>query len=68
MKYLDDKGREVLISTGISRPPNETWGVYRRKPSGSLQRIKSFPTRGSREEAERDLAKLARKKGWKRSA
>ncbi len=47
---------EYFVSDGISA--GATWATYRRRPTGSLQRVKSpaLPLRESREEAERDLA------------
>jgi hypothetical protein len=46
-----------FVSDGISR--GRTWATYRRRKSGSLQRVVSpaLPLRGTREEAEQDLRK-----------
>ncbi len=55
---------EFIISDGISG--GRTWATYRRRSSGSLQRVKSpaLPLRETREEAERDLlCWLARRPG-----
>ncbi len=54
---------EFLVSDGISQ--GRAWATYRRRLSGSLQRVKSpaLPLRPTREEAERDLARWLIKKG-----
>jgi len=62
--FIDDQGRRVFVSDGIIQ--GRCWGVYRRKPSGSLQRIKSVPIRWTRAETERDLEDYAAKHGWRR--
>lgn len=39
-KFIDHLGCEVFVSTGLGQ---ELWGAFRRKPNGSLQRIKPIP-------------------------
>jgi len=62
--YIDDKGFEILVSCGISA--GEEWGVFRRKATRSLQRIKTVPMTPVREEAEMNLRQYARKKKWRK--
>ena len=47
---------EYFVSDGISG--GRVWATYRRRPNGSLERVKSrrLPLRPTREEAEHDLA------------
>ncbi len=56
---------QFIVSDGISS--GQTWGTYRRKPSGALQRVvsKALPLRSTREEAQADLDAWLRAKGWK---
>ena len=57
-----------IISQGIGS--DGPWGVYERKPNGSLRRICSryLPLRPTREESERDLtAWLEKQRGAKRA-
>jgi len=48
--------QEYFVSDGISN--GLTWGTYRRKRNGSLQRVvtRALPLRLTKQEAERDLA------------
>lgn len=62
--YMDDKGFEIIVHCGISE--GEEWGVFRRKATGSLQRIKTIPMTPNREEAERNLREYAKKKKWRK--
>ena len=64
VKYVDDMGRLVVISSGISR--GEEYMSFRVKKSGSLQRIKSkwLPIRNTRIEAQEDLARYAEEMRW----
>lgn len=63
--YTDDQGREVVADRGIG----DKWGVFRKKPNGSLERVKSseLPMVGSREEAQASLDAYAQKKGWSKA-
>jgi ParB/RepB/Spo0J family partition protein len=63
--YLDDQGRELFVSDGISG--GRTWGTYRRKPTGSLERVTSsaLPLRPTRDRAQRDLDDRAGRKSWR---
>ncbi len=67
-QYLDAQGRRVIVSAGISSTSGQKpyWAAYRRKPSGSLQRIttKFLPLRGAPDKAQADLDAYARRKGW----
>lgn len=64
LKYLDDMGKIVKVSSGISG--GSSWMSFRVKKSGSLQRVKSklLPERDTREEAQKDLDRYAGKIGW----
>ena len=59
--WLDDRGRPVLISQGIGRGK---WSIYRRKPSGSLARLKHLASWETPEEAQDYLDLYATEKGW----
>ncbi len=65
---LEDQKHIVLVSAGISGTMGQPqyWAAYRRKPNGSLQRIKTtfLPIRKTREAAQADLDAYADKKGW----
>ena len=65
-EYIDDMGRTVLVSSGISG--GKWWMACRVKKSGALQRIKSkkLPERETREEAQADLDAYAAQMGWKK--
>jgi len=63
MCYLDHNGMPVFTSQGIGGPDGD-WGAFRRKPSGSLARIKSIPMVPCRVEAEERLAMYAFKRKW----
>ena len=60
---IDDEGREIFISQGIG---DSEYGSFRRKLSGSLQRVKTkcLPMRKSKEHAEQDLRIYAGIKEW----
>lgn len=63
-KYVDDKDRVVIVSTGIG---TSLYGAFRVKPDGrSLKRIISpmLPMVSCREEAQRNLDLYARHNGW----
>jgi ParB family chromosome partitioning protein len=62
-EYIDDAGRLVFIADGI----DGSWGSFRRKPTGSLERVKSqsLPMRESVEDAISDRDAYAAKMGWK---
>jgi hypothetical protein len=62
MEYIDQKGRNLFVSSGISG--GEMWATFFRKPSGSLKRVtsKSLPMRCSRQIAQDDLDRYAVKK------
>lgn len=62
--YVDDKGLEIIVHCGLSE--GREWGVFRRKTTGSLQRIKTIPMTPNREEAERNLREYAKKKKWRK--
>lgn len=64
--YLDKDGNEIGVHQGIGGPDGD-WGVYRRKPNGSLARLRS-PLVGPQRERwimEDKLRRYAKKKGWK---
>lgn len=60
--YLDENGQEIFVAAGLG---GDTFGSFRCKPNGSLQRVKSpaMPMVDSREEAEKNLQAWAEKKG-----
>ena len=60
-QYIDNEGRVLFVSDGISDA--KTWATYRRRPSGSLQRVKSsrLKLRLTREAAQADLDRFARR-------
>jgi hypothetical protein len=62
MEYIDQKGRNLFVSSGISG--GEMWGTFFRKPTGSLKRVtsKSLPMRHSKQIAQDDLDRYAIKK------
>lgn len=64
-QYTDGK-RTLFVSDGISG--GRQWGTFRRKPSGSLQRVKSpmLPMRTSRARAQVDLDAWAASRGYRR--
>lgn len=64
MEYIDDMGKLVKVSSGISG--GKVWMTCRVKKSGALQRIKSklLPERNTQAEAEEDLDRYAEKMGW----
>jgi len=67
--YIDDKGRLLFVSPGISG--GETWMTCYTKPGGKgSHRLKSpsLPLRNTREEAQADLDIYARGKGYKLAA
>lgn len=55
---------ELFVSDGISG--GQTWGVYRRKPNGSLRRVVSrhLPLCNSRQDAEAYLKSYLSTKRW----
>lgn len=63
MEYIDQKGRRLFISDGISS--GAKWGTFFCKPNGSLKRIKStaLPMRRAKEAAQADLDQYAMRKG-----
>jgi len=63
--YLDTDGREMFVHDGISG--GRSWGTFRRKPSGSLQRVCSpaLPMQPTQGKAQMDLDDRAKFKGWK---
>ena len=65
MEYIDQKGRKLFVSSGISG--GDMWGTFFRKPTGSLKRITSkfLPMRRSKQAAQADLDQYAQKKGKK---
>ena len=63
-QYIDDMGKTVKISSGISG--GLSWMSFRVKKSGSLQRVKSkhLPVRDTKEEAQTDLDRYASQMRW----
>ncbi len=63
-QYIDDMGKLVKVSSGISG--DKWWAAFRVKKSGALQRIKSkyLPERDSPLAAQADLHHYAQKMGW----
>ena len=61
-RYLDDQGRVLFVSGGLSR---DKFGTFWRSPSGGLHRVKSpaMPMVPSKEEAQQNLDDWAAKKG-----
>ena len=61
MKYLDKKGNEIFVSTGLG----SEYGTFRKSKNGGLHRAKSpsMPMVSSREEAQENLDAWARKNG-----
>ena len=60
-RYLDDKGRELFVSTGLG----SEYGTFWQSEKGGLHRVKSpaMPMTSSREEAQANLDAWAKKKG-----
>ncbi|RJQ07574.1 MAG: hypothetical protein C4551_06615 [Bacillota bacterium] len=54
-RYIDRHGRVLFVHDGIS--DGRAWGVFYRKPSGSLCRVKSehLPVCGTQEAAQQCL-------------
>ena len=63
--YIDDNGAVIIVSCGIG--DGKEFGTFRRKKSGSLQRIKTMPMIASFPWAMSDLHVYAKKKGWKQA-
>ena len=65
-QYIDDMGKTVKVSSGISHSPHLSWMSFRVKNSVSLQRVKSkhLPIRDTKEEAQVDLNKYASQMKW----
>lgn len=65
-QYIDDMGKTVKVSSGISHSPRLSWMSCRVKKSGSLQRVKSksLPIRDTKEEAQADLNRYASQMRW----
>ncbi len=65
--YCDARGWRYKVMPGLGR---NTWkGRYQKSDQDSASTgwhgIRTLPWRNNEEEAEADLAKLARKKGWR---
>ena len=66
MRYRDDSGSLVFVSSGISG--GTVWMTVRqKKPHAGTHRIASprLPLRAAPEEAQRDLDAYAQAKGWR---
>ena len=63
-KYIDDMGKLVVVSSGISG--GETFMACRVRKSGALHRIKSkkLPLRNTRKAAQEDLDRYAEEMRW----
>jgi len=61
--YYDTQGRGLFLSTGIG---DRNWGVYFRKPNGSLKRVvaPALALTPDRADLERRLHAYAARKGW----
>jgi hypothetical protein len=64
MQYLDRKGRLLFVSKGIG--PDCFGTFYRKRGGGGKHRVKSpaLPIRGTRQQAEDDLAWYAMEHDW----
>lgn len=60
--FLDNDDKEIFVSTGLG---GDTFGSFRRSPTGGLHRVKSpaMPMVATREEAQANLDAWAKKKG-----
>lgn len=65
MKYKDQEGIELFISSGISK--GDAWGTFYKKPSGTLKRVKSkyLPMCLFKQDAQADLDRYAIRKELK---
>jgi len=62
--YLDENGCEIYVGQGIG-DEFSPWGAYRRKPNGSLQRLKQLITWPDPHDAQKSLDEYAKKKNWR---
>lgn len=63
MKWRDPAGKRYELSQGIAGPDG-AWGIYERKPNGSLRRVRGFRPVSRRSEAESLAREYADCHGW----